>query len=414
MDWFKDLPSGPPPPLVPDPTPPGSEQIADESEHEAEQIHIADKAESDRMYSEHKNRMAEFEQQRNEHKIWMAEFEQRNKDEAEQIRIAHEAAEQRRIAREAEQRQAEQKRIADKAESDRMHIEHLKFMAAHEAKMAHIKAQAEEFDKHSLTRAASNVVPRHATRSTQAPFDVIVYIDHHGGCDAVGSKYLEEPVNNIHLSLMRSGRYGSISVGKVDTGLISTAIQDIMAKNRTKEAVFHGLQQMFRYRKQNRPLQKRDRQAADRDTVYDQDPGFEYTLDVKKFYNTFYTSDESYNSVTVVYTADNRMKLGDKIPGYEGDTNALANIIGFLQYEKGYKNIGVIEHACNDVSYPDGRRTYTSRTLNQARKRLKEGNVTGGRTKRRKLSVRKSKSRRKLLRKTHLTRGNPKGNILLR
>ena len=404
MDWFKDLPPGPQLPLVPDPTP-ESEQIADErriereienerervarederrieheTEYEQEQLRIAHEREQLRI--EYDNMMAEFERKRIEHKILMDEYERKHN--------------------------------ADEAESEQIRLEHAKVMAAHQQRMADIKAQAEELNEHSLKRATSNVVPRRTLRSTPLPFDVIVYIDHHGSCDAVGSKYLEEPVNNIHLSLMRSGRYGSISVGKVETGLISTAIQDIMAKNPTKEAVFRGLQQMFRYRKQNRPVQQRDRQGAERDTVYDQDPGFEYTLDVKKFYNTFYTSDESYNSVTVVYTADNRMKLGDKIPGYEGDTNALANIIGFLQYDKGYKNIGVIEHACNYVSNPDDSRGYTIRGTEKARKELKKQGVFGGRTNRRKLSVRKSKSRRKLLRNTHLTGGRSKGNILLR
>ena len=363
MDWFKDLP-------------PGSRQIADERHDRRIEREIENERErvdrEDERRAEETEYEREQEQLRIEHKIRMDEYERKLKE------------------YEAE-------------------------TAAHERGMADIKALAEENDHSlSLKRATSNVAPRHATRSMPSPFDVIVYIDHHGGCDAVGTKYLEEPVNNIHLSLMRSGRYGSISTGNVDTGLISTAIQDIMAKNPTKEAVFRGLQQMFRYKKQYRPLETRDRLAAERDTDYDQDPGFEYTLDVKKFYNTFYTSDESYNSVTVVYTADNRMKLGDKIPGYEGDTNALANIIGFLQYEKGYKNIGVIEHACNDVSNPDGSRRYTIRGKNKARQELKKQGISGGRTKRRKLSVRKSKSRRKLLRKTHLTRGNSKGNILLR
>lgn len=360
MDWFKDLPPGPQLPLVPDPTP-ESEQIADERRIEREIENERERvAREDERRAEETEYEREQEQLRIEHKIRMDEYE-RNRKECE-------------------------------AET-----------ATHERGMADIKAQDEELNEHSLRRATSNVVPRRATRSMQAPFDVIVYIDHHGGCDAVGTKYLEEPVNNIHLSLMRSGRYGSISTGNVDTGLISTAIQGIMAQNPTKEAVFRGLQQMFRYKKQYRPLETRDRLAAELATDYDQDPGFEYTLDVKKFYNTFYTSDESFNSVTVVYTADNRMKIGDKIPGYEGDTNALANIIGFLQYEKGYENIGVIEHACNDVSNPDGSRRYTIRGKNKARQELKKQGISGGRTKRRKLSVRKSKSRRKISRKTHLT-----------
>jgi hypothetical protein len=234
-------------------------------------------------------------------------------------------------------------------------------------------------------------------RSTPPSFDVVVYIDHHGECSPITDPTLvkRRPLGT-NLSLMRSGEYGSVSTGGIDIKIIEDVIKDIMIQNPTKDAVFKGLQRMFRYRKKDRPTEQRNREVSQRAEDHNRNSGWRYEITVTDYYNTYYSSDEAFNSARVVYVDGGKMKVGDEIPG-SGGRNSLEKIIQYL-YENGYKNIGIIEHACNYVYSPGpgNHRQYTIRGLNKARSELREKGVAGGTRKRKQRNrTRKRKSRQR-------------------
>ena len=296
----------------------------------------------------------------------------------------------------------------EEEQANRARIEHEQLMARyaeeqrrHEQQMAqYAEEQArynqtkEEERTDSLNIATTNVQPMRSLRSTPSSFDVVVYIDHHGECSPITDPTLfKKRPPGTKLSLMRSGEYGSVSTGGIDIKIIEDAIKDIMIQNPTKDAVFKGLQRMFRYRKKDRSTEQRTREASQRAEDHNRNIGWRYEINVTDYYNTYYSSDEVSNSARVVYVDGGNMKVGDEIPG-SGGRNSLEKIIRYL-VENGYKNIGIIEHACNYVYIPGpgNSRQYTIRGLHKVRSELREKGVAGGTRKRKK--SKKLKSRRK-------------------
>lgn len=214
------------------------------------------------------------------------------------------------------------------------------------------------------------------------PFDIVVYVDHHGECKLPSDPSFRKNVpSGINLSLMRSGSYGTFSIGSLDVSTIIYVIKEIMKKNKSKDAVFQGLQHLFQLNKANQDeftkKQFKNDPRRQREDLYEHlaEAGFEYKLKVKQYYNTEYSSDAfTHNSATVVYSfPGSNLVVGEVIK-----MKTLETMIDFI-IKQGYTNIGIIEFTCHSVP------GLTNRSMKKARIELDKQGISGGnRTKRRK------------------------------
>jgi hypothetical protein len=220
------------------------------------------------------------------------------------------------------------------------------------------------------------------------PFDIIVYVDMHGVCGFNKDNGYDIPFNvpdGINLSIMRAGEYGVATSGKHRMEFITDVIAR-MKPHSTKDDIFRGLQRMFRYQKQTE-----DKLPAPADATYkdirhyrnfENIPGWNYVIDGQTFVQTYYSTDDEYKYITVIYDK-NAENIGSKITLND---LSLAHLVVYLK-DAGYKNIGIIENSCRTVH------RQTTRQGNLANNKLKRDfpNVMGGRKRTKRRRTRKNK-----------------------
>jgi hypothetical protein len=302
--------------------------------------------------------------------------------------------------------------------------DHEQRMVEHKQRMAALRAQAEEAEAASaeasegpaeqseeLIAQAKMGIPKFKARMKNKQFDIIVYVDYHGECELMDAKNPGDKIETIEslfldkkdpprVSIMRSGDYGSVSYqGSVDE-IITQALPVIMRINNTKEGVFTGLQQMLRYNKiqeHHTISEKPTRAEQQQDTQYVESLGWEFAIDGTKYYNTYYSQDEDYKSVTVVYTSRGPYNIGDQIkPPLSGGRSTLSLVLMDL-IDRGYKNIGIIEHTCHVVLREDlkGRSALTRRLVVLSGRELRKQGIMGGTKRTKKYKRRRHKRSQK-------------------
>ena len=222
-------------------------------------------------------------------------------------------------------------------------------------------------------------------------FGIIVYVDQHGVCDVIDPKDIDSTLirvdPDVNVSIMRSGPYGTLSNGS-SLDLITASIDAMTDKS--KGAIFQRLQTVLRSNKVD-PVGTTPYAHKQLEGDLLRTPGWDFTIDGPSYYNTYYSSDTTYNSVTVVYSKGGHYRRGTVL-----HNSSLKEVIDELT-SKGYKNIGIIEHTCHYVGRPDiyQRRAMTGRQAASIQTQLTKQGVMGGKmriTKKRKRRTRKYKS----------------------
>ena len=254
--------------------------------------------------------------------------------------------------------------------------------------LAGIDEDSPSIQQRGETVAREGIKSKKYTRNVDK-FDIILYLQYHGTCDEVNRAMENVFTPRVSLSVLRASSFGVASPilttlkPNSDVSHIVDNITYFTDKNPSKVSVFTHLQKLLRFHKQVSD-DLRDSRIEANDYRYKRDvalirsePGWEFVINGKQFFNVKYKNDPTFLGCTVVYAPykPKGYAVGSKIPLSLLGLLSLSKLVDYLA-RKGYKNIGVIEDTCHSNSATPRQNVLMKHSFSKK-------NVNGGKKKKR-------------------------------